>query len=78
MITSSLDTSDVSQISQLAIKKISYASHPIHNNNLRSNNEIVDLMTNLMNLRISENRQKLCLYSVSLNPELDRSQSHIH
>ena len=78
MITSSLDTSDVSQISQLAIKKISYASHPIHNNNLRSNNEIVDLMTNLMNLRISENRQKLCLYSVSLNPELDRNNYSLY
>ena len=71
----SQDTSDVSQISQVkpAKTQISYPSRPKPDNSLRHKDEIVDLTTNLLNLRISEKEQKLCLYSVSLLPELDRN-----
>ena len=71
----SQDTSDVSQISQVKPVKpqITYPSRPKPDNSLRHKDEIVNLTTNLLNLRISERQQKLCLYSVSLIPELDRN-----
>ena len=73
----SQETSEVSQTPLVTIKKdkfkLSYPSLPKHNNTLRSRDQIVDLTTNLLKLQISENEQKLCLYSVSLEPELDKN-----
>lgn len=73
----SQETSEVSQTPLVTIKKdkfrLSYPSLPKHNNSLRSKDQIVDLTTNLLKLQISENEQKLCLYSVSLEPELDKN-----
>ena len=71
----SQDTSDVSQISQVKPVKpqITYPSRPKPDNSLRHKDEIANLTTNLLKLRISEREQKLCLYSVSLIPELDRN-----
>ena len=86
MITSnsqnSQETSDISQIqivSSLPNKvdkerqNLTYPSHPVRNNSLRVHDQIVDLTTNLIKLRISENEQKLCLYSITTIPELDRN-----
>ena len=86
MITSnsqnSQETSDISQIqivSSLPNKvdkerqNLTYPSHPVRNNSLRVHDQIVDLTTNLIKLRISENEQKLCLYSIAILPELDRN-----
>ena len=76
-ITNSQETSEISQTMFQSTKKdkciISYPSLPPRNNSLRAQDAIVDLTTNLMKLQISEHEQKLCLYSVSLIPELDRN-----
>ena len=73
----SQETSEVSQISSGKEKtskcQSAYPSLPCRNNSLRAKDAIVDLTTNLMKLQISEQEQKLCLYSVSLNPQLDRN-----
>ena len=53
--------------------KYNYPCLPARNLSLRSKDPIVDLTTNLLKLKISESEQKLCLYSVSLLPELDRN-----
>ena len=53
--------------------QLSLPSLPQKNSSLRNNDAIVDLTTNLLKLQISQNNQKLCLYSVSLQPELDRN-----
>ena len=69
------ETSEISQIAPVKQDKqeLSYASRPKLNSSLRSRDPVVDLTTNLINLRISEAEQKLCLYSVSLKPELDHN-----
>ena len=77
-LTYSQETLDASEILPQSSKKdnksiISYPSLPSRNSSLRSHDAIVDLTTNLMKLQISEHEQKLCLYSVSLLPELDRN-----
>ena len=77
-LTYSQETLDASEILPQSSKKenksiISYPSLPLRNSSLRSHDAIVDLTTNLMKLQISEHEQKLCLYSVSLLPELDRN-----
>ena len=77
-LTFSQETLDASQTLPKSTKKdnksiISYPSLPSRNSSLRSHDAIVDLTTNLMKLQISEHEQKLCLYSVSLLPELDRN-----
>ena len=76
-LTNSQETSDISQTMLQPPKRdkciISYPSLPPRNNSLRTQDAIVDLTTNLMKLQISENEQKLCLYSVSLTPDLDRN-----
>ena len=46
---------------------------PQRNDDLRNHNAVVDLTTNLLKLNISQNNQKICLYSVSVQPELDRN-----
>ena len=73
MITDqSRETSDISQTVSPKIN-LSYPCLPIRNQSLRSHDPIVELTTNLLQLKLSENNQKLCLYSVSLQPELDKS-----
>ena len=71
----SQETSEISQIVPMKQdkQKISYPSHPKLNSFLRSRDPVVDLTTNLIKLRISEAEQKLCLYSISLKPELDHN-----
>ena len=53
-------------------------SRPHTNDNLRNHDALVDLTTNLLQLRISQNNQKLCLYSVHLQPELDRNNYSLY
>ena len=43
---------------------------PKKNQNLRSKDIIVTLTTNLLHLKISSDDQKLCIYSVTIEPEL--------
>ena len=51
---------------------------PHRNESLRNHDPVVDLTTNLLKLQISQNNQKLCLYSVSLDPELDRNNYSLY
>ena len=51
---------------------------PNRNEELRKRDPVVDLTTNLLKLQISQNNQKLCLYSVSLEPELDRNNYSLY
>lgn len=51
---------------------ISYAKAPKTHQELRSNDSVVSLTTNLLKLEISKSEQKLCIYSVSVTPELAR------
>ena len=53
-------------------------SLPNRNDELRKRDPVVDLTTNLLKLQISQNNQKLCLYSVSLEPELDRNNYSLY
>lgn len=53
-------------------------SLPKRNEDLRNQDAIVDLTTNLLKLQISQNNQKLCLYSVHLEPELDRNNYSLY
>ena len=53
-------------------------SLPKRNDDLRNQDAIVDLTTNLLKLQISQNNQKLCLYSVHLEPELDRNNYSLY
>ena len=53
-------------------------SLPKRNDSLRIQDAIVDLTTNLLKLQISQNNQKLCLYSVHLEPELDRNNYSLY
>jgi len=51
---------------------IPYPSAPKHNPELRSNNVLVTLSTNLFQFEISKSEMKLCIYSVDIIPELAR------
>ena len=53
--------------------RLALPSLPKKNDNLRNHDAIVDLTTNLLKLQISQNNQKICLYSVAVQPELDRN-----
>ena len=53
-------------------------SLPQRNESIRNHDPIVDLTTNLLKLQISQNNQKLCLYSVALEPELDRNNYSLY
>ena len=53
-------------------------SLPHRNDFMRNHDPVVDLTTNLLKLQISQNNQKLCLYSVSLEPELDRNNYSLY
>ena len=53
-------------------KKIDLPTLPNRNDDLRGK-EIVSLTTNLLKLKISEEENKLCLYSVAIIPELDKN-----
>ena len=51
---------------------IEYATCPKRNPELRTNHILVSLSTNLFQLEISKKEMKLCIYSVSVNPEIAR------
>jgi len=52
------------------VTSISYPVAPRKNPDFRANNMLVTLTTNLFKLEISKHEQKLCIYSVSVSPEL--------
>ena len=54
------------------VPHISYPSAPPKNAGFRSKDMVVDLITNLLKLEISKKEQKLCIYSVTIEPELAR------
>ena len=58
--------------------KLPIPSRPNPNDSLRNHDAIVDLTTNLLKLQISQNNKKLCLYSVHLQPELDRNNYSLY
>ena len=58
--------------------QIALPSLPSKNSRLRNHDQIVELTTNLLKLQISQNSQKLCLYSVSIEPELDRNNYSLY
>jgi hypothetical protein len=51
---------------------LTYAKAPRIDENFRRNNMSVKLTTNLFHLEISKRQQKLCIYSVTITPELAR------
>ena len=55
-----------------------YPKEPKRNPQLRQSDEIVELTTNLLKLRISENDQKLCLYFIEIIPELARDNFSLY
>ena len=55
-----------------ALAKFNYPSAPEKNNYLRNKDNIVNLTTNLLKLEISKSEQKLCIYSVTVSPEIAR------
>ena len=62
------DSTDLSHFSKTT--KFINPVAPKKNQNLRSKDIIVTLTTNLLHLKISSDDQKLCIYSVSIEPEL--------
>jgi aubergine-like protein len=58
--------------------QLALPSQPQRNESLRNHNAVVDLTTNLLKLNISQNNQKICLYSVSVQPELDRNNYSLY
>jgi len=52
------------------VTSISYPIAPRKNPDFRASNMLVTLTTNLYKLEISKHEQKLCIYSVSLSPEI--------
>lgn len=58
------------------ILKFMYPVSPMKNNSLKN----IKLYTNLMqlNLTISKNEEKLCIYSVSIDPELDKNNYSLY
>jgi aubergine-like protein len=58
--------------------QLALPSQPQRNESLRNHDAIVDLTTNLLKLNISQNNQKICLYSVSVQPELDRNNYSLY
>ena len=65
------DSTEASQHS-ITATKFTYPMAPQKNSEFRNNNMIVHLTTNLLKLEISKSEQKLCIYSVSVLPEIAR------
>ena len=63
---------DSKDVQSKALVTLSYPMAPKKNQNLRNNDQIVNLSTNLLKLEISKQEQKLCIYSISITPELAR------
>ena len=59
-------------------EKIPLPSLPCRRESLRNKDAIIELTTNLLKLQISQNNKKLCLYSVALEPELDRNNYSLY
>ena len=53
--------------------RLAVPARPKKNEDLRNHDAIVELTTNLLKLQISQNNQKLCLYCIFVQPELDRN-----
>ena len=56
----------------IKLTSLSYPSAPRKNQTFRSNDVVVNLTTNLIQFEISKQKQKLCIYSVEISPELAR------
>ncbi len=61
-----------------SIAKFVNPAAPSKNIDLRKNDMIVNLITNLMKLEISKSEQKLCIYSVSIEPELAKDNFSLY
>ena len=61
-----------------SIVKFSNPAAPSKNLNLRKTDMVVNLTTNLMKLEISKSEQKLCIYSVSIVPELAKDNYSLY
>jgi aubergine-like protein len=61
-----------------AIVKFSNPAAPSKNQLLRKTDMVVNLTTNLMKLEISKSEQKLCIYSVSIVPELAKDNYSLY
>ncbi len=61
-----------------AISKFINPSAPQKNPQFRNRDMIVNLTTNLLKLEISKSEQKLCIYSVSVSPELAKDNYSLY
>jgi aubergine-like protein len=61
-----------------SIVKFSNPAAPSKNQLLRKTDMVVNLTTNLMKLEISKSEQKLCIYSVSIVPELAKDNYSLY
>ena len=61
-----------------ADSKFIYPAAPKKNPNLRGKDALVTLTTNLIQLKIDKKEQKLCIYSVSIEPELARDNYSLY
>jgi aubergine-like protein len=61
-----------------SIVKFSNPAAPSKNAIYRKNDMVVNLTTNLMKLEISKSEQKLCIYSVSIVPELAKDNYSLY
>ena len=60
------------------LTSISYPIAPRKNPDYRSSNMLVTLTTNLFQLEISKQEQKLCIYAVSLEPEIAKDNYSLY
>ena len=74
---STQDSTDSTQRSTAVVKFVNPTA-PTKNQSLRNNDMVVNLTTNLMKLEISKSEQKLCIYSVSILPELAKDNYSLY
>ena len=74
---STQDSTDSTQRSTAVVKFVNPTA-PTKNQSLRNNDLVVNLTTNLMKLEISKSEQKLCIYSVSILPELAKDNYSLY
>ena len=60
------------------IVKFAQPQAPSKNTDLRRKDMLVELLTNLKKLEISKSEQKLCIYSVSIEPELAKDNFSLY
>ena len=71
---SSLDSSKNS----IEVKQFINRCAPKKNQELRERNMAVSLTTNLLKLELSKSEQKLCIYSVTIVPELAKDNYSLY